>query len=126
MGDAVDDKDMLCFSDFILDTRRGCLRNAGGGEIPLRPKSYDVLQFFVQNAGRVLTKHRVLDAIWPNVHVTEDSLVQCVRDIRRALGEDSSTILCTVARKGYIFDSEVRQESRKRAAVQEFSPRSRH
>jgi DNA-binding winged helix-turn-helix (wHTH) protein/class 3 adenylate cyclase len=120
-----DDEDVLCFGNFILDTKRGCLRNAVAGEIPLRPKSYDVLRFFVQNAGRMLTKARVLDAVWPNVHITEDSLVQCVRDVRRALGDQSGTVLRTVARRGYILDIEVRQEPRDKAVVQVARPVSR-
>jgi DNA-binding winged helix-turn-helix (wHTH) protein/tetratricopeptide (TPR) repeat protein len=121
MGGTGDDEDVLCFGNFILDRKRGCLRNAAGGEIPLRPKSYDVLQLFAQNAGRMLTKNRVLDAVWPNVHITEDSLVQCVRDVRRALGDPSGTVLRTVARRGYIFDIEVRQEPRNRAVVRPVS-----
>src|SRR6476469_1376241 len=107
MADATDDQIVLCFADFVLDPGRSRLCDVSGTEIPLRPKSFDVLQLFVQRAGQMLRKDVVLDAVWPNVHVTEDSLVQCVRDIRRALRDEAGSMLRTVARKGYIFDVEV-------------------
>lgn len=115
MADVADDRVVLYFGDFVLDPARACLREVSGREIPLRPKSFDVLLFFVLNAGRVVTKGAVLDAAWPNLHVTEDSIVQCVRDIRRALQDEAGLMLRTVPRKGYILDVELRAEAGQRA-----------
>ena len=112
MADAADAQMVFCFGNFVVDAEQGCLRDLSGTEIPLRPKSFDVLQVFVQSAGRMLTKRVILDAVWPDVHVTEDSIVQCVRDIRRALRDDAGSLLRTVARRGYIFDVKVRKEAR--------------
>ena len=77
---------MLCFAGFELDPERARLRGPGGEAIRLRPKSFDMLQLFVTNAGRVLSKQDLIDAIWPNVHVGDDSLFQCVREIRSRAG----------------------------------------
>jgi len=94
------------FGAFRLDLSRACLLS-NGEEVKLRPKSYEVLRFLVDNPGRVVTKKELTEAIWPDAFVTDDSLVQCIRDIRRALADDPPRVIKTVARRGYIFESEV-------------------
>jgi adenylate cyclase len=108
---AAGENEVLFFAGFALDLGRGQLRDANHTELPLRPKSFDLLRVLAENAGRTLGKDMLLDAVWPNVHVTEDNLVQCVRDIRRALRDEGGGILRTVARRGYLLDAEVRRES---------------
>ncbi|MBR1149130.1 winged helix-turn-helix domain-containing protein [Bradyrhizobium sp. JYMT SZCCT0428] len=66
-----------------------------------------MLQLFVTNAGRVLSKQDLIDAIWPNVHVGDDSLFQCVREIRAALGDDQRQLIKLVSGRGYLFDGQV-------------------
>ena len=54
-----------------------------------------------------------MDALWPNIVVSDDSITQCIIDVRRALGRESSHLLRTVPRRGYIFEAEVvRQEAK--------------
>lgn len=89
------------FAGHVLDLGKGILK-ASAGEVALRRKSFDLLAYFVRNAGRVVPKDELLDAVWPGVTVTEDSLTQCVSDIRRALG-DKGLLLRTVPRRGYVF-----------------------
>jgi DNA-binding winged helix-turn-helix (wHTH) protein len=93
------------FGPWIVDTARICLRR-GDAEIRLRPKAFDVLAFLAQHAGRVVSKRELLDAVWPDAFVTEDSLVQCLVEIRRALGSDA-VLIRTVPRRGYLFDAPV-------------------
>ena len=98
---------MLCFAGFELDTERARLRGPGGEAIRLRPKSFDMLQLFVTNSGRVLSKQDLIDAIWPNVHVGDDSLFQCIREIRTALGDDQRQLIKLVSGRGYLFEADV-------------------
>src|SRR5258708_32453495 len=69
-----------------------------------------MLQLFVANAGRVLSKRELIEAIWPNVHVGEDSLFQCIREIRAALGDDQRQLIKLVSGRGYLFEAEVSGE----------------
>jgi tetratricopeptide (TPR) repeat protein len=62
------------FEQWTLDCGRGALTGADG-EIALRPKTYEVLRFLVANAGRLVSRDEILDAVWRNVTVTEESLV---------------------------------------------------
>lgn len=98
---------MLRFAGFELDGRRAELRDAGGSPIRLRPKSFDMLHLFAANAGRVVSKQELMEAIWPNIHVGEDSLFQCIREIRTALGDDGRSLIKVVSGRGYMFDAEV-------------------
>lgn len=94
------------FDDFTLDLTRGALFR-GATEVRLRPKSFDVLTYLIQNDGRLITKDELIERVWNGTAVTDDSLVQCLKDIRRALGDDAQRTIKTVPRRGYIFESEV-------------------
>jgi DNA-binding winged helix-turn-helix (wHTH) protein len=86
------------FAGFTLDPARGVLLAAGGAEVPLRPKSMVLLRFLIANAGRLLSRDAIMAAIWPEVVVTDQSITQCVHDIRRALGDKTQQLLRTVPR----------------------------
>ena len=71
--------------------------------IPLRSKSFRLLCELARNAGRVVSKDELLEAVWPGVIASEDSLTQAIRDIRRSLGDEGQSLLRTVARRGFIL-----------------------
>src|SRR5262249_58517256 len=96
------------FLNVTLDMRRQLLVR-GSDEIRLRPRSFDVLSYLVRNAGRLVAKQELMDAVWGDVAVTDDSLVQCLVEIRRELGE-AEDHLKTVRGRGYLLDCEVHQE----------------
>lgn len=98
---------MLRFGTFELDLDRAELRAAGGETIKLRPKTFALLQFFASNANRLLTKQELMSAVWPNVHVGEDSLFQAIREIRTALGDKDRLVVKSVSGRGYLFEAEV-------------------
>jgi len=91
---------------FNLDLDRLCVRGPSG-QIDMRPKSFDVLLYLVSNAGRVIGKDELIKAVWPDVIVTDDSLTQCISEIRHALGDKDKRIIKTVARRGYLVDGPV-------------------
>ncbi len=93
----------LRFGAFALDLERLCLRDRSG-RVDLRPKSFEVLRYLVEHPGRVVTKREMIDAMWPNVTVTDESLTRCISDVRRALGDEDQQIIKTVPRRGYLFD----------------------
>ncbi|MGJ5175936.1 winged helix-turn-helix domain-containing protein [Bradyrhizobium oligotrophicum] len=95
------------FAGFELDQQRAELRGADGAPIRLRPKTFEMLRLLVTNAGRVLTKQELMEAIWPDVHVGEDNLFQCIREIRSALGDDRRQTVKLASGGGYIFTADV-------------------
>jgi adenylate cyclase len=97
---------MFRFEGFTLDVRRSCLR-AADREVELRPKSFEVLHYLVENADRLVTKEEIIKAIWPDVLVTDESLTHCVSEVRHAIGDGEQTIIKTVPRRGYRFTAPV-------------------
>lgn len=97
-------EDVLRFGPFSLDLARASL-SGPDGQVPLRPKSFDVLLYLLRNRDRVISKDELMGTVWPNVFVTENSLVQCISDIRAALGAEGQAFLKTVSRRGYIFSA---------------------
>jgi predicted ATPase/DNA-binding winged helix-turn-helix (wHTH) protein len=97
---------MYHFGKFTLDVGRGAVLK-GGEEVKLRPKVYEALKYLVENPGRLIGKQELIQAVWPDSFVTDDSLVQCTVELRRALGDREQQLLKTVPRRGYLFAAEV-------------------
>lgn len=94
---------MFRFGDFTLSTARGVLlRNQH--TIKLRPQSFEVLKILLENHGCLVSKDDLHTEVWGHKAVTDDSLAQCLIDIRKVIGDASRTMICTVPRRGFIFD----------------------
>jgi class 3 adenylate cyclase/predicted ATPase len=102
----VNDDKVICFQDYALNLRRGCL-SQGGHDIELRPKSFALLRYLVENAGRLAAKDELIGAVWGDVAVTDASLARCVSDVRFALHDQAQQIIKTVPRRGYLFTAPV-------------------
>jgi len=98
------------FGCCVLDDGRGTLSAPDGAETVLRPKTLDLLRLMLRNPGRVVSRQEILDAVWPNLFVTDDSITQCVVEIRRAMGAGGVELLKTVPRRGYLLQAEVAAE----------------
>jgi adenylate cyclase len=96
----------LRFGRYVLDLRRGCLL-LDGREIALRPKTFAVLHCLAENSGRLVAKDELFAAVWPNLAITDDALVQSIGELRRALGDDGPRLIRTVPRRGYRLESAV-------------------
>jgi TolB-like protein/DNA-binding winged helix-turn-helix (wHTH) protein len=96
----------LRFDRYVLDLDRGCLL-LDSNEIALRPKTFAVLRYLVENFGRLVSKDELFTAVWPNLAVTDDALVQSVGELRRGLGDDGPRLIKTIPRRGYRLESAV-------------------
>ena len=92
------------FGDFVLDPAdRRLLRGAEPVEVNAR--YLDALALLVREQGRLVTKDRFLDEVWRGVPVTDEALTQCIRTLRRQLGDDAArpSFIETVPKHGYRF-----------------------
>lgn len=96
------------FGDFTLDLQRGCLTR-NGAEIGLRPLPFRLLKFFLEKPGRVIAKDELISELWPSTTVTDESLTQCIKDVRKAIQDSERTIIRTLPRRGYLFAGSVAQ-----------------
>ena len=100
------------FGPFVLDPAiRQLARETT--PIPLPPKAFDILVLLVRRRERVISKQELLDAIWPDTAVIENTLTQRIREIRDALGDDAQEPqwVKTASRVGYRFIGEVVEET---------------
>src|SRR5262245_52512347 len=81
----------------------------GAQAIPLRPKTFAVLRHLVERRGQLVTKAALLDAVWPSTVVEDGGLMVCIRELRRALGDDARApiFIETRHRRGYRFIGEM-------------------
>src|SRR5271157_1969263 len=92
------------FGEFQIDARARTLRREEE-IVALSFRAFDVLLYFVQNPGKVLTRDELLKNVWPDSFVDENSLAQSISMLRRALDEkpgDNSYIV-TLTGRGYQF-----------------------
>lgn len=66
-----------------------------------------MLKVFATNPGRVLSKQELMEAVWPDIHVGEDSLFQSIRELRTALGDEERQIIKLMSGRGYLFAAAV-------------------
>lgn len=80
---------------------------ADGTEVMLARKEYDLLRMLVENAGRVLTRREILDAVWGQGYLDRNKTLDVhIRRLRRKLGPGPDSRIRTVRGLGYIFDIE--------------------
>ena len=99
---------VLSFDRFKIDSSRGQLYSPSG-PIPLTPKALSLLEYLAARPGRLIKKDELLDAVWPGVFVADGALKVCIREIRRALGDDAHAprFIETAHRRGYRFVADV-------------------
>ena len=98
---------IFTFANFHLDAAERLLYD-GDAAVTLAPKVFDTLLMFVRNAGRVLSKEKMLAEIWDDSFVEENNLAQNISQLRRILGESAGTkFIETVPKFGYRFVAEV-------------------
>jgi DNA-binding winged helix-turn-helix (wHTH) protein len=78
----------FCFEDFELNVQKRALCR-GAEEIRLAPKEYAVLLLLVREAGKAVSRERLLAEVWPDTAVGDASLARCVSRLRKHLGVDA-------------------------------------
>ena len=97
----------LAFDDFVLDPRAAQLL-CQGRVVELRPKSFEVLCQLAENAERVLSREELAASVWQGRVASDETIAQCISDIRRALADTDQRLLQTVPRRGYVLKVPVR------------------
>lgn len=89
---------------FELEPDRHELR-ASGVPIPLRHKTFELLVYLLRHRDRVVPREELLREIWPGIVISENSVAQCVAELRRALGDEREPrrLIRTFGRAGYRF-----------------------
>ncbi len=94
----------FAFEGFVLDTEERRLL-ADDRAVDLNARYLDALALMVRDCGKLVPKDRFLDEVWRGVPVTDEALTQCIKTLRRKLGDDASRpkFIETVPKHGYRF-----------------------
>jgi DNA-binding winged helix-turn-helix (wHTH) protein len=92
------------FADIEVREREFSLTRAGE-VLPVEPKAFRVLLMLLRNPQKLITKEELLNAVWGDVAVGDNSLSRSVALLRRVLGDDSRepSYIATVQTVGYRF-----------------------
>ena len=96
-------QEQVTLPSHVIDLAADELRSTTGEQVELRPRSLAVLRLLAENAGRLVHKNEIIAEVWGDVVVTDDSLTQCIADIRKAIGDQEHRILRTLPRRGYML-----------------------
>lgn len=98
------------FAGFRLDPVRRLLSAADGNAVSLNSRAFDTLLALIARRGEILSKHELLEIVWPRVVVEENNLNQAISALRKALGDsqDKHRIILTVPGRGYCFVADVK------------------
>src|SRR5215218_5828839 len=92
------------FERFHLDPANRRLARDGQA-VELNARYLDALALMVGEPGKLISKDRFMDEVWRGIPVTDEALTQCIKSLRRLLGDDAANprFIETVPKHGYRF-----------------------
>jgi DNA-binding winged helix-turn-helix (wHTH) protein len=102
-------KNSFAFEGFVLDPADRRLRR-GREPVEVNGRYLDALALLVREQGNLVSKDRFLDEVWDGVPVTDEALTQCIKTLRRQLGDNATRprFIETVPKHGYRFIAPVK------------------
>jgi DNA-binding winged helix-turn-helix (wHTH) protein len=111
------------FERFTLDPADRQLKR-DEAPVELNARYFDALALLVADAGKLVSKDRFLEEVWRGVPVTDEALTQCIKTLRRQLGDDAARprFIETVPKHGYRFVAPVEPVEAEPPAVAAVAP----
>jgi DNA-binding response OmpR family regulator len=76
----------------------------GGEPVSFTAKEYDLLEYFVTNAGRVISRDEILESVWAGQHTSDSNVIEVfVCHLRNKIGDNDNQIIRTIRGVGYFF-----------------------
>lgn len=102
---------IFSFDHFVLDPGNRLLRR-GATPVELNARYLDALALLVREQGKLVSKNRFMEEVWSGIPVTDEALTQCIRTLRRQLGDDAARprFIETVPKHGYRFIARVEND----------------
>jgi len=98
-------QDRVRLGGFWFDSSDGTLTSDLGPTVALRPQTAAVLWVLCQQPGGIVSRDQLMSEVWPTTTVTEDSVTQCIREIRAALGPEGHLLVRTFPKRGYMLEA---------------------
>jgi TolB-like protein len=107
---------MMRFSNYELDLDAAELR-CGGQTVAVEPQVFDLIRFFADNPGRLVTRDDIIEGVWGGRIVSDAAISTRIAAARKALGDDGKAqrVIKTVSRRGFRFLPEARRDEPSRS-----------
>lgn len=107
---------LVYFGPWAIDGEFGLLRNGEGVETRLEPRLSRLMSVLMSHGGHFVSRRELIDALWPDAVVTEQSLTRAVSDLRKVLRANYSAppIIETASKQGYRLSSRDEQKGQLR------------
>lgn len=92
---------LLHLADCTYDVNSETLLGPDKRPVSLRNQSSKVLRCLAGRPNEVVSKDAIVSTVWTQTFVSDDSLTQCIKDIRRAIGDVDQTVIKTAIGRGY-------------------------
>lgn len=99
----------ISFGGYRYCERRRLLVKIDGSPVHIRYKSLAVFRLLARNYNCVVSRAEIFDVVWGPTVVTDDSLAQCICEIRKLLGDRANDTLQTFPRRGYALIADFSQ-----------------
>lgn len=97
-------KNWVEIGGYRFDSTDGTVTPHDGAAVTLRPRTASVLRVLCDRRGEVVSRDEIMAEVWPKTTVTEDSLTQCIKEVRAALGEAGHRMVRTFPKRGYMLE----------------------
>ena len=107
----VSTKPILAFAGYCLDAHKRLLRAPDGAPVNLSARAFETLLYLASHPHELVSKRRLMEAVWPNSAVEDNNLNQQISTLRKALGEAAGEhrFIATVTGQGYRFVQDVQR-----------------
>jgi len=99
--------------DSVYTLARGELFGSDGELLAMRAKSASLMALLLREQGRIFSKDEIAKEIWPDVIASDESISQCVSEIRRVLEDREHVIVKTYPKRGYSINAEFPTEPKR-------------
>ena len=101
------ENELVCFESWAIDGEFGLLRNGKGVETRLEPRLSRLMSVLMSHGGHFVSRRQLIDVLWPDAVVTEQSLTRAVSDLRKVLSANYSAppTIETANKQGYRLSS---------------------
>lgn len=103
-------RDGFRLGPWSIEPLRGAVSGPNGNERHLEPKVMDILLVLAEHANEVVTRDKLLDAVWQEQQVSDERLTHVIAELRRTFqdGRGHSGFITTVPKRGYRLVGQIR------------------
>ncbi len=100
------------FNGYAYSTAHKDVQDLSGQSAGLRHQTIEVFRILQEHEGQVISRDELINQVWPGKVATDDSVTQCISEIRKVLGDKNKAVVQTIPKKGYRLVAPQKQQKK--------------